>query len=178
MLERRELDAATQAASSVSVSRLITGQVPFRAITISAYLAQRGELDLLPTIRLLVDRGVQIVLPVCGPDGSMEFCLWSEGDDLSISKFGIGEPQTAPVRPTSIEVFLVPGVGFGADGSRVGHGQGYYDRFFARCFAADHDPLRIGIAHDLQIVDMPPPEPWDVAMHQVITPTRVIQASG
>ena len=45
MLERRELAAATQAASSVSVSRLITGQVPFRAITISAYLAQRGELD-------------------------------------------------------------------------------------------------------------------------------------
>jgi 5-formyltetrahydrofolate cyclo-ligase len=178
MLERRELGTATQAEASVSISRLVSGQVPFRAITIAAYLAERGELDLLPTIRLLVDRGVQIVLPVCGPSGSMEFCPWSEGDDLSLSKFGIGEPRTMPVTPASIDVFLVPGVGFARDGSRVGHGAGYYDRFFARCFAADHDPLRIGIAHDLQIVDLPPSEPWDVAMHQVITPTQVIQASG
>ncbi len=75
---------------------------------------------------------------------------------------------------TTIDLVLVPGVGFSPGLSRVGHGVGYYDRWFARCFDADHDPLRWGLAHDLQIVALPEDRTWDVAMHRVITPTRVL----
>lgn len=143
------------------------------ASRVGAYLSYGSELDLAPALVTLVTHGYDIVLPVSGPDFSVEFCPWAPGDAMQSGLYGILEPMTEPVPPASIQVVLVPGVGFGPDGSRIGHGAGYYDRFFARCFALDHDPRRLGVAHDLQVVDLPPPEPWDVEMHEIITPSKV-----
>ena len=56
-------------------------------------------------------------------------------------------------------------------GSRVGHGVGFYDRFLEP-FRDRIQPLRVGVAHDSQIVDLPLPEPWDVPMHLVVTDQR------
>lgn len=145
---------------------------------VAAYLAYGGELDLGPSIEALVSQGRDVVLPVCGLDFTLDFCPWQPGDELGRGPYGIGEPQTEPVEVTSIDVVLVPGVGFSGDGSRLGHGAGYYDRFFARCFAASHNPRRLGIAHDLQVVALPAPESWDVAMHEIITPSKVIHVSN
>lgn len=158
----------------------IVASVEARSTTgrVAAYLAYGGELDLGPALDALVERGHEIVLPVCGPDFSMDFCPWAPGDALVAGPYGIGEPQTERVDIETIDTVLVPGVGFGADGSRIGHGAGYYDRFFARCAARSHDPRRLGIAHDLQVVRLPAPEPWDVAMHEIITPAKVIHVSN
>lgn len=145
---------------------------------VAAYMAIGAELSLGPAIRALHDAGFQLALPVCGPEASMEFCPWVPGDELDAGPYGIGEPRTAPIDLTMISTLLVPGVGFATDGSRIGHGMGYYDRFFARCFAVNHDPRRLGIAHDCQIVKLPPAEPWDVAMHEVITPSKVFHVTN
>lgn len=125
----------------------------------------------------LIDDGFDIVLPVCGPDFIVDFCPWRPGDPMTSGRYGIAEPTSDPVEITSIGTVLVPGVGFDESGSRIGHGAGYYDRFFARCFAAHHAPRRLGIAHDVQMVTLPPPEPWDVAMHEIITPTKVVNVT-
>ena len=144
---------------------------------VAGYLATRGELDLRPALAELIANDIEIVLPVCGDDLSLEFCPWRPGDVMGTGPYGIEEPLTAPVELRTIDVVLVPGVGFDDAGSRIGHGAGYYDRFFARCFALEHDPRRLGIAHDLQLVTLPEPEPWDVAMHEIITPTKVLHVS-
>lgn len=141
---------------------------------VAAYVAHGGELDVLPAALALRSVGWSIALPVCGPSGSMEFCPWQPGDELASNIYGIGEPTTQPHPLTAIDVVLVPGVGFDHAMSRIGHGVGFYDRYFARCFAADHDPVRLAIAHDVQIVELPKPEPWDVPMHRVLTPTKVL----
>ena len=104
----------------------------------------------------------------------MDFSPWVPGEPLEPNRYGIGEPHDNPVPIGSIDVVLVPGVGFDRAGARIGHGVGFYDRFFARCFAADHDPRRVALAHDLQIVQLPDPEAWDVPMHTLITPSQVI----
>jgi 5-formyltetrahydrofolate cyclo-ligase len=145
---------------------------------VAGYLSHGGEIDLLPSLTMLIERGFEVVMPVCGPEVSLEFCPWRPGDELTDGPYGIGQPKTPPVEITSIGAVLVPGVGFAPDGSRIGHGAGYYDRFFARCLSADHDPVRLGVAHDLQVVDLPPRESWDVAMQQVITPTKVFHVSN
>ena len=119
--------------------------------------------------------GWTVVLPVCGPDLSMEFCPLLPGDATNKNQFGIDEPMSEPVDLATIDVVIVPGVGFGRDGSRIGHGVGYYDRFFARCSSVQHDPLRVGLAHDLQVVGLPPAESWDVAMHTLVTPSEVFR---
>lgn len=142
--------------------------------TVAGYLPVRGEIDPGPALSELRTRGWRIVLPVCGTNATMEFCPWNPGDSLAVNAYGIGEPLTRPVAVNEIDAVVVPGVGFGHDGSRIGHGVGYYDRYFARCFAASHDPFRIGLAHDFQIAALPEPQPWDVSMDRVISPTHVI----
>ena len=157
----------------------IARNVPERpARVVAGHLATQGELDVRPTLRALAQSGWTVVLPVCGPKVTMHFAPWIPEDKLAANRYGIPEPTTDPVPAADIDVVIVPGVGFDVDGSRIGHGAGYYDRFFAGCFSGGHDPFRIGVAHDLQIVKLPKPEPWDVGMHSVITPSGVISVDG
>jgi len=171
-------DAEQRAAADAIVTnvRSALGHIRDESVSgvVAGYLPTGGEIDPSATLQSLRADGWEIVLPVCGVDASMEFCPWEPGDPLAPNKYGILEPISAPVGIESIDVVLVPGVGFGRDGSRIGHGVGYYDRYFARCFAAQHDPVRLGLAHDLQIVDLPTPEPWDVSMHCVISPSETV----
>ncbi len=146
--------------------------------TVAGYFPIHGEIDPGPALDRLRSSGWTTVQPICGDDASMVFAPWAPGEALNTNRYGIPEPTSDPVPAESIDVVLVPGVGFGPDGSRIGHGVGYYDRFFARCFSSDHDPRRLGLAHDEQIVELPPPESWDVGMHMVISPSRVISVSN
>ncbi len=183
---RSALDVTTQHAAATAITpHVVTSIEQCRpelanasaSRTVASYLSHGGEIDAMPTTLALHSRGWTIVLPVCGANASMEFCPWTPDDELTFNRYGIGEPITAPVAIESIDVVLVPGVGFNTSGSRIGHGVGFYDRFFARCADRSHDPLRLALAHDLQVVDLPTPEPWDVPMHRVLTPTKVIDTT-
>ncbi len=173
-----ELEQQSAAAAIVDkVVNSVAQSGPESPGIVAGYLSHGGELEVAPATGALRDLGWKVVLPVCGADASMEFCPWSPGDELTYNRYGIGEPTSDPVAIDTIDVVLVPGVGFDKNGSRIGHGVGFYDRFFARCAAIDHEPLRLGIAHDLQIVELPPPESWDVPMHRILTPTKLLDRS-
>ena len=141
---------------------------------VAGYVPTAGEIDPTPAMQEVREMGWKLALPICGPDASMEFAPWAPDDALVANRYGIGEPLTTPLHPSVVDLVLVPGVGFGRDGSRVGHGVGYYDRYFARCRSLGHDPFRIGVAYDLQVVTLPEPEPWDVGMDVIICPSEVI----
>ena len=145
--------------------------------TIASYIPHRGELDPSFGVHGLVAAGWRVVLPVCGDDGYMEFCPWSPGDRLVANRFGIGEPTTDAVPIESIHAVIVPGVAFDRKGNRLGHGVGFYDRFLARCAQQHHDSYRLGLAYDFQVVELPPPEPWDIPMQSVVSPTEVIDTT-
>lgn len=175
LLERRSLASDAQRAAAATVCENVHELLADRAPgTIAGYLSHGGELDPEPTLERLIGLGWSVVLPVCGDDASMVFCPWSPGDPLNANRYGIGEPTSAPVDESVIDVVLVPGVGFDRTGARIGHGVGYYDRFFARLAAVGHHPLRLALAHDLQLVALPEPEDWDVPMQMIVTPAEVI----
>lgn len=67
------------------------------------------------------------------------------------------------------DVILVPGLLFGEQGERTGRGKGHYDRYLAHCMA-----FRIGVAFDIQVQPGLGQNPWDQAMHALVTPTRWI----
>ena len=144
---------------------------------VAAYNALPGEIDPTRSLALLHDAGRRIVLPVCRSDGHMDFCPWSPGDALVPRAFGVLEPTTEPIDVAEIGAVIVPGVAFDRLGNRLGHGVGYYDRFFDRCAQQSHDPYRLGIAYDFQVVELPAPEPWDIPMHIVISPSEVIDTT-
>jgi 5-formyltetrahydrofolate cyclo-ligase len=73
-----------------------------------------------------------------------------------------------PPDPLTIDVVIVPGTAFTADGHRLGQGGGWYDRFLR---TVRPDCVTIGVAFAPQIVDELPLEPHDVRLHSVVTDT-------
>lgn len=140
-----------------------------------AYGASAEELGLEPTAQALRERGVRVVYPRIIDAGALELHLVSDESDLVRGAFGILEPSPeAPVvAPDSIDVVLVPGVGFDAHGFRVGYGGGYYDRLLPLL----ENAVRVGIAFDEQLLAKPlHREEHDEPVDVIVTPTQVIPA--
>lgn len=61
----------------------------------------------------------------------------SHYESLSLNKWGIrefSEEEISHLKSTrELDVIIVPGLAFDAQGRRIGHGRGYYDRFITEC---------------------------------------------
>ncbi len=73
----------------------------------------------------------------------------------------VGEVFTAYEQ---MEMVIVPGVAFDAQGNRLGRGKGYYDKFLKRCPSA----LKIGVCFPFQLIENVPIDEYDVKMDMVI----------
>jgi 5-formyltetrahydrofolate cyclo-ligase len=95
--------------------------------------------------------------------------------EILSGKFGIREPApTCVALPLDdLDLVLVPGVAFDAQGHRLGRGKGFYDRMLE-----NFKGKKIGVAFDEQIADEIPVEKNDVRMDFVLTPTRCLTCSS
>ena len=66
------------------------------------------------------------------------------------------------------KVILVPGLGFTADGERLGRGKGFYDRYLE-----NSKPIKIGVAFEIQIERNLPVDPHDMKMDFVVTDKNI-----
>jgi len=133
---------------------------------IAAFYPLKGEPNLMPIIEELALEG-RLLLPRCEGDSIMNFYKVSSlRKDLVKGHFGIMEPREGLEKfEGDIPVFLVPGTKFNWDGSRVGHGKGYYDRFLAKFPKA----YKAGIATPAQITEVPlEQKETDIKMDTVI----------
>lgn len=147
------------------------------AETIHAYwsLGSDGELDLRPLLRALHAEGRRIVLPVVTSfvrgRPAMDHRLFEGEARLQANRWGVEEPiGGAAVPPRTIDVVLVPALGAGRNGHRVGHGRGYYDAFLAACPAP-----AVGVVYHPTLVEHVPPEPHDVPLGVVVTDEAVVR---
>lgn len=69
-----------------------------------------------------------------------------------------------PYHEVKPDWLFIPGVGFGLDGSRLGRGKGYYDRYLA-----DSKALRLGVCWSEQLNQELPVESHDCRMDFIIT---------
>lgn len=124
-----------QSGEIVNVSKRIIEQIIKQDYFINSkhiliFHPKQGEIDLLG---LLDFKDKKFYLPRCTNDKNcdMEICRYEEGHELVCSKFGIGEPMTQAIEDLSIlDVIFIPALGADMSGNRIGHGKGYYDRFF------------------------------------------------
>ena len=106
----------------------------------------------------------------CGEHDVAVFAPEVAGPDLHVvsragSDPGGGSPGPA-VDPSVLDVVVVPGLAFTADGRRLGQGGGHYDRFLVRL---RDGCVTVGAAFAEQLVDDLPTEPHDVRLDLVVT---------
>ncbi len=147
--------------------------------TVAGYvaLAGKGELDPAPALEAMVSRGARVAYPRVGrPDAPLTFHPAAR-EALVPGRFGLLEPPAdAPAVPAeSLDLVVVPGVAFDADGGRVGFGGGFYDRTFG---AGARRPPLVGLGFDLQVVARCPVGPTDVRVDAVVTESRVLRPTG
>jgi len=134
---RRNLSASTYAARSALICTRALGLTAVAtAAVIHVYWPQtnQGEVDTRPLIGALRGQGATMVLPVvtsydpAAP--AMEHRRYAGPSAMTPNRWGIREPVgTARVSPEDLDVVIVPALGAGRNGHRIGHGSGYYDAF-------------------------------------------------
>lgn len=106
----------------------------------------------------------QLLLPVVKGD-ELELRFYKPSDELKVGSYHIMEPEGDKLTDYSqIDLAVIPGVAFDAQGHRLGRGKGYYDRLLPQlnCF-------KIGICFPFQIVEEVPTDIYDVKMDEVIS---------
>jgi 5-formyltetrahydrofolate cyclo-ligase len=149
---------------------------PHWPCTVSAFLAIGEEIDTLPLIERAVAAGCAIGLPVIERKGApLLFRRWAPGEPLAEKAWGIREPLPAAalVEP---DLLLVPLLAFDAAGFRLGYGGGYYDRTLARLRSMKR-VVAVGVAYDVQRVDVVPRDRYDEPLDWVLTPTGLVRCS-
>jgi len=138
------------------------------------YVPLPDEIDTLPLVQTLLERGVHLGLPrVEAEAGAMAVHAVTDlHGDLATGTYGVREPRAdlPRIAPDTLDVILVPGRAFATDGRRLGRGAGYYDRFLAGAPA-----LRVALAYEEQILDDVPADEHDLPVHVLITPERILR---
>lgn len=183
---RRQVIETRKSFSSQEVQRLSTaimrrflagyilGETP---LSIGIYFALPGEVDPRGLEGLLRAKGHRVCFPRVTDSyaKSMEFVEVSSSalnDEAQwqTGTYGIREPRSGlpVVRPEELDLIIVPGVVFGAQGQRIGRGGGFYDRYLGQAPQA----LKLSLVFDFQIQRQVPQQKWDQPVHWIFSESR------
>ncbi|OGX37266.1 MAG: 5-formyltetrahydrofolate cyclo-ligase, partial [Omnitrophica WOR_2 bacterium RIFCSPHIGHO2_02_FULL_68_15] len=120
---------------------------------IAFYLAADGEVETREMIRQALADGKRVAAPIpMTTTRTIRFAeLTGVRRGLVRGPYGIAQParRARRVAPSALDLIVVPGLAFDAQGHRLGRGAGYYDRFLATLPTAIP---RIGLAFRCQRV--------------------------
>ena len=151
--------------SSVIIARLKANPRFSQAQTLLLYSALPDEVQTQSLLDELTEAGKTVLLPKVVNSEDMELRRYTGKADLQPGAYDIMEPVGALFTDyASIDVAVVPGMAFDAQGHRLGRGKGYYDRFLAKV----PDVYKIGLCFSWQIVDEVPSEANDIMMDEII----------
>ncbi len=125
----------------------------------------QAEFDARGFVQGLARRGARLALPVVvGKGQPLEFHEWWPGVAMAEGAYGVPVPQGTPrLEPDAL---LIPAVGVGPAGDRLGYGGGFFDRTLA---ASAPRPVAIAVAFELSRLATSEPQPHDVLMDFVVT---------
>ena len=91
---------------------------------------------------------------------------------FEVNEFKINEPiNGTPVSPFTIELMLIPLLGFDSSGFRVGYGKGFYDKLIKNC---NPNMLKVGFSFFNEVV-IDDVNEFDKKMDICVTPDRIFQ---
>ena len=175
---RRKLVAARQALPD-RLERAVALQsalriwlVSRRESRIGAYWPIKGEFDPLPALYRWseADDTRRIGLPVVDREaGSLRFHVWYPGCPTELDAFDIPKPKGTEVFEP--QLLLLPCVGYGPAGVRLGYGGGFYDR---TVMALQPRPVTVGLCYSNAFLPMLRQQAQDLPLDALITDDGVV----
>lgn len=134
---------------------------------IGAYWPIKGEFDALPALFRWAEADEErcIGLPVVDKTSKqLSFHMWFPGCEMEEDAYGIPKPRDTPAFVPTL--LLVPCVGYGPNGIRLGYGGGFYDRTLA---TLQPRPFTAGLVYTHGFCPSLAAEPHDVPLDAVLT---------
>ena len=138
---------------SVTACSLVAASPEFAAArVVMLFLSTPLEIDTASLALKSWQAGKTVVVPKVSWDQRrmLPVEISSLNTSMTTSGPGVREPVAGkPIPVGFIDLVIVPGLGFSADGHRIGRGMGFYDRFLAQ---PEFLGVSCGLAFDEQIV--------------------------
>lgn len=143
-----------------------------RAGTVFCYVSCGGEVETHRLIETLLSGGKRVLVPRCRENGIMDCVPITSLRQLVPGKMGILEPpaEMDAADPGTVEFAVIPAVACGLDGTRLGQGGGYYDRFLERL-----DCAHAAVCLEAFLLADIPTESHDQTMKCIVTQQRVLR---
>lgn len=143
------------------------------ARTILLFLSMQTEVDTSTiALRAWTDRRRVLAPKVSWEQKRMQPVeISSLTSGVALDPMGIREPIEGPPTPVrEIDLVIVPGLAFDAEGNRLGRGRGFYDRFLAN---PDFRGVSCAIAFEMQVVAAVPHDENDRRVDLLVTESAV-----
>ncbi len=143
------------------------------AKNIFIYVSTNDEVATDELISSMLKNRKNVFVPLCEAGGIMEAVRISDASELHNGLYGIPEPPdfNEHIEPTGLDIIIVPAVAFAEDGSRLGRGGGYYDRYISRAKRV----TTIGICRENNLLCTMDTETHDERVDIIVTEKRKIR---
>lgn len=143
---------------------------------ISVYLSMTSEVQTNEILSHALESGKKVFIPKY-VGSNMDMVRLASMDDynsLPETKWKIKQPadddytRENALDTGGLDLIVVPGVGFTANGDRMGHGRGYYDTYIEKASKV-RIPYLIGLAYSVQMCENIPISAHDKPLNEVLT---------
>jgi len=153
-------------------NKLFSSEEFKKAKCVMFYVSKDYEVDTHKMIDEAIAMGKKVVVPITVKEERTlrPSELKDREKELVRGHYGVHQPHEKHVRPVPLEevaLMVVPGLAFDRDGHRLGHGEGYYDRFLEK---APEAIVTVGLAFEFQVVGELPRHSTDIPIDKVLVP--------
>ncbi len=172
-----ELSDKERQAKTEKIEEQLFGFANFMESKVSLlYADSTSGLDPREILKRCLDQHKIVVLPAFDKEKfRMELMKVDSLDaDMKRKSRGFPEPDERRCKKVPVDrldIAIIPGLAFDEKGSRIGSGEGYYDRFIPQLSATTR---KVALAFEEQIVQQVPMQSHDKHVDIVITDERII----
>lgn len=172
---RKALDADLRADWSRQImDRLLSSiDLPPPGSVIAGYVPVNNEVDVVPLMTELVERGYRCAVPYnTDRMETLDFLEWTPQSVLHLGLYNIPQPDPKKAEALLPDFLVVPMLAFDASCNRMGYGSGYFDRTFMH-LQKFHAFRAVGVAFEAQKYDAVPVDGYDYTLDAVVSETDV-----
>jgi 5-formyltetrahydrofolate cyclo-ligase len=170
-----QMSDTDKTAESRSLCKRVLEILPEAPLVIACYAPLKSEVNILPLIQALIERGDDVYLPVF-KDNRITYRQCTTLPDLTPGALNILEPSSGAkeLDAHTLQYALIPGRAFDRQGFRLGRGNGGYDIWIQEQRNINPDTQYWGVAFDVQVLNEIPHEAHDEKVDRIVTARGIL----